>query len=100
MCAYLLDSVDSVHQFLSRHTASNDLQRNPIFSDKEAGGYAYHWIFTQGVLRNKLPATDILYYRVLTHADHIHMEAHFHQLKKKKKTEMCPVKRSKTELSR
>ena len=45
---YLLHSVDSFLQFLSRNTAGDDLQRDPILPDKEAGGDAHHGVFTQG----------------------------------------------------
>lgn len=54
--AYLLHSVDSLPQLFSRHTAGNDLQRNPIFSYKEAGGDAHHWVLRGSESRKKLPS--------------------------------------------
>lgn len=50
--AYLLNSVNSSHQFISRYRASDDLQRNPIITNEESGGYTHHRVFNQGGLRN------------------------------------------------
>lgn len=50
--SYLLNSVDSSHQVVSRYRASDDLKRNPIIANEECGGYAHHRVFIQGGLRN------------------------------------------------
>lgn len=50
--SYLLNSVDSSHQVISRYRASNDLKRNPIIANEESGGYAHNRVFIQGGLRS------------------------------------------------
>lgn len=50
--SYLLNSVDSSHQVVSRYRASDDLKRNPIIANEESGGYTHHRVFIQGGLRN------------------------------------------------
>lgn len=50
--SYLLNSVDSSHQVISRYRASDDLKRNPIIANEESGGDAHHRVFIQGGLRN------------------------------------------------
>lgn len=49
--SYLLNSVDSSHQVISRYRACNDLKRNPIIANEESGGYAHNRVFIQGGLR-------------------------------------------------